>query len=44
LLRVARLSALVPVAEPRLRYYAERAEVERVADRARETLRGACTG
>jgi hypothetical protein len=33
LLRVARYSARAPVAESRLRYDAERAEVERVADR-----------
>ena len=34
LLRVARSSARAPVAESRLRYDAERAEVERVADRS----------
>ena len=39
LLRVARYSARAPVVESRLRYNAERAEVELVADRADGTLR-----
>ena len=34
MLRVARYSAHAPVAESRLRYHAERAEVERVSDRS----------